>query len=731
MNRKILISLIILLATQPVCSKDSIVNKLSPAPDTIERYHEIATRYNETLPDLYNSLTAEERVFMYYILRASLPGNRIAADQLHRHANSITELCEHLYLHKDDARVQHIEEAPLFFEHLKTYLVYLWANHGHYFIKEHANEKRTPERLGLTALTQENFQKILTALDCTENISLLNELNASVFDHTHEHTLCVPNNIEHSAVNMYSPDFTESDYNALSTKDRAYLNAYYCVTEQNGERKPTIERYKIGGKYSQELTVACHWLTKARDHAAMHPGIFDAYIPESLTHLIEHVSTGCEEAFKRHSIAWTKTKSRLDYCFGFIENYCDPKEFRGMFQAEVTIKSINMDVLNSILPSIEAELPFPKEWMRTNLSDLVAIPNASINSLAIGTGELGPLSIVAAYCLPNYPDIRAEHGSKQIIYQVGKGLGAALNPELSKQLTYLSEEALWRSTYDPEQKLSADIWNVHCILHETLGHGSGRHALHTFRQGDSLTIAGKTYNIGDVIPVTNENLNEFFQGAGSALEELRAEILALYTSIFSFDTLAPADLYKDWPQRIGKDKLIDILILDMANTALRRLQNLPDGATQVLGAHAQANVTIANWLEDHGGIELQAEKKTIDGTEYTVLSYVIKDRAKTLALITELAIEVQRIRSTADGVSLQKMLDTYARTVRTPEHVAILKRNQQAMIGNLKVTAYIFPHFEPISDAQGAVVDIAASWPANIVEQCLTYRDLAMKTDHY
>ncbi len=729
MNRKVPTSLIILLATQSVCSKDLIVKKLSPAPATIERYHEIATRYNESLPDLYNNLTAEERVFMYYILRASLPGNRIAADQLHRHANTITELCEYLYLHKDDPRVQQIADATLFFEQLKTYLVYLWANHGHYFIKEHANEKRTPERLGLTALTQENFQKILTALDDTENVvALCNELHTAVFDHTHEHTLCVPNSIEQSAVNMYSPDFTEADYNALSAQDRAYLNAYYAVTQENGERKPTVERYKIGGKYSEELTVACHWLTKARDHAAQYPEIFDAHIPESLTHLIEHVRTGCEEAFKRHSIAWTKTKSRLDYCFGFIENYCDPKEFRGMFQAEVTIKSIDMDALNQILPSIEAQLPFPQEWKRTNLHDLSAIPNASINSLAIGTGELGPLSIVAAYCLPNYPDIRAEHGSKQIIYQSGKGLGAALNPELSKQLIYLTEEALWRSQHDPKEQLSADIWNVHCILHETLGHGSGRHAMHTFKQGDSLTIEGKTYKIGDVIPVTNENLNEFFQGAGSALEELRAEILALYTSIFSFDTLAPAGLYKDWPQRIGKDKLVDILILDMANTALRRLQNLPDSATQVLGAHAQANVTIANWLADHGGIELKAEQKTIDGTEYTVLGYVIADRKKTLDLITELAIEVQRIRSTADGVSLQQMLDTYGRTVRVPEHVTNLKRNQQAMIGNLKVTAYIYPHFEPICDAQGTIIDIHASWPANIVEQCLTYRDLAMKT---
>lgn len=727
MKEKQLFTLALLCSTHLLYTKESHVPKLSPAPSKIEQFHEIATRYNESLPDLYNSLTPEERVFMYYLFRAGLPGNRIIADQLHRHANAITELCEHMYLHRDDARMHVLPERELFFKQLEIYLVYLWANHCQYFIKEHANEKRSPDRLGLTTLTHQNFHKALTALNEQKYLLLLKEIDASLFNHTHEHSVCVPNSIEQSAVNIYSHDFTEEDYMALSTQDRSHLNAYFSITHHEGARIPTVERYKIGGKYSDELSVACHWLTRAHEHALKHPHVFDTYIPESLSHLIEHVRTGCEDAFKRHSIAWTKTKSRLDYCFGFIENYSDPKEFRGMFQAEVTIKSLDMETLNSVLPSIEAELPFPLAWKRTNLHDLAAIPNASINSLAFGSGELGPLCIVAAYCLPNYPEIRAQHGSKQIIYQSTKGLGAALNPSLAKQLTYLSEEASWRALHDPEEQLSADIWNVHCILHETLGHGSGRLASHTFRTGDPLTIDGMTYKVGDTIPVTNSNLVEFFQGAGAALEELRAEILALYTSIYSYDTLAPVNLYKNWPTKIGKEALIDILILDMANTALRRLQNLPDGATQVLGAHAQANTTIANWLQDHGGIALQEERKIIDGTEYTVLGYVIKDRKKTLQLITDLAIEVQRIHSTADGQSLQQLLDTYGRNVRVPEHVTILKRNQQAIVGNLKATAYIYPHFEPVLDAQGTIKDIKASWPESIIEQCLMHREISMK----
>lgn len=699
---------------------------LPPAPKNIEQFHEIAARYSESLPELYNTLNRQERVFMYYLLRASLPGNRIMADQLHRHAVAITQLCEHILDNQETLCAQSPSEWNQFFDQLKIYLVYLWTNHGQYFIKEHSNEKRTPKRLGLDQLTKENFAKALAILGDDTLITQLETFAPSMFDQNYEPTVCVPNSIEQSAVNIYAPDFTEEDYNQLPAHERSHVNAYYSVTVDDGQRQSIVKRYKMGGKYSDELTVACHWLQKARDHAAHFPKTFDEHITQSLDHLIEYVQTGDEDTFKKHCIAWTKTNSRLDYCFGFIEQYCDPKEFRGMFQAEVTIKSINMQTLNRLLPRIEAQLPFLQKWQRTNLNDLAAIPNASINTIAIGAGELGPLAIVAAYCLPNYPDIRAEHGSKQVIYQAGKGLGSALNPTLWKQLFYLTDEAAWREQHDPNQKLSADIWNVHCILHETLGHGSGKLDIHTFAEGDPLTIGGTTHKVGDTIQVTSANINEFFAGAGSALEELRAEILALYTSIFMFDELAPADLYKNWPETIGKEKLIDILIIDMANTALRRLQNLPEDATQVQGAHAQANLTIANWLTDHGGIALIEEQKTIDGANYTVLGYTIKDRIKVLEFITQLAIEVQRIKSTADGQALQKLFDTYARSVRNPEHIKTLKRNQQAVMGELKVSAHIFPHFEPVHDSNGTMVDINASWPHNIIEQCMTYRKLAM-----
>ena len=47
-----------------------------------------------------------------------------------------------------------------------------------------------------------------------------------------------------------------------------------------------------------------------------------------------------------------------------------------------------------------------------------------------------------------------------------------------------------------------------------------------------------------------------------------------------------------------------------------------------------------------------------------------------------------------------------------------LKENQQAIVGDLKASAYIFPHFVPVRDLTGKeIIDIKASWPQDIFEQ--------------
>lgn len=709
----------------------SMQPQITQAPQTIEQFKEIATQYNTTIVSLFNVLTPQERVFIYYMYRACLPGNLIAADQLHRHSLAMIDICEQLYAEQEKLLSQDVsawlpvEQRKTFLEQLHIYLVYLWSNHGNYFAREHVNEKRTPERLGLTLLTQENIINALQLLNKKNLVTLCQEIAPSFFDASIEPTNCVANSIEKSAVNLYSPDFTEDDFQTLPSDQRTHLNGYYSVAIQDGKRIPVVQRYKIGGKYSQELEVSQYWLTQALEHARRYPQQFDEHMTKSLEHLITFLSTGDEADFRKHSIEWLQTNNRIDYVFGFIENYQDPKEYRGMFEAEVTIKSIDMSLLNAILPSCEDKLPFPAEFKRPNLDSGAAMPNASINVIAFGSGWAGPLQLIAAYCLPNYEDIRSSYGSKQVIYQDSKGLGQLLNPEMHKKLFYTKEHAEFLQKNDPDDTLQGDIWNVHCILHETLGHGSGKLASHTFETGDSLFVDGKQYAIGDTLALTPENIGQFFAGNGQALEELRAEILALYTCIFMFDDLANAGLYKEWPQKIGKEKLIEWLVYDMARVGLKVLQVQSLDTDTISGAHAQANSIIMNYLLEAGALELVEEARSIEGTEYTVLGFTNFNHEKAYKAITDLAIMVQTIKSTANGQEFTRLLEKYGLKVRSMNYVKMLKAATEAVVGDLKAKAYIYPFYEPIYE-QDTIVDVHASWPESFAQQQMVYRNLAL-----
>ena len=272
-----------------------------------------------------------------------------------------------------------------------------------------------------------------------------------------------------------------------------------------------------------------------------------------------------------------------------------------------------------------------------------------------------------------------------------------------------------------------DIWNIHCVLHETLGHGSGRLDYHVFKEGDPLTIGDHTYAVGDRIQVTSSNINEFIGVYNAALEELRAEVIALYTSIFMFDDLAAVGLYKDWPDKIGKEELIKQFIFDMARTGLRRLKLQPDQIKEISGAHAQANVTILYYLIDGGGLELVQEEIEIENTKFSVLGFSITDLEAVLKSITNLTILVQTIKSTADGQEVKNLIDTYGRYVRNSNHIKLLNHNWKKIVGDLKVTARVFPRFIPIVEEKSKeVVDILAAWPSTIIEQYVEYSTLAL-----
>lgn len=711
------------------------MHQLDTAPEHIETFKEIAVTYDDKLPAALNSLQPEERVLVYYLFRASLPGNRICTDQMHKDGLAIQHIFQTIF-EQEAALIARAKQkdpvlgklnVPKFMQEVKTYLVYLWVNHGQYFEREHADEKRTPGRLGLKLLSKEHITNVLTVLDCKLLAEQVSELAAVIFDHTYQPTGTVPNSIEKSARNFYAPGFTEDDYQALPTESRAGLNTYGALeTTRDGVTTPIVLLYAVHGKYGQELAVSAHWLQKAYEHAQKYPVLFDEHLVKSLEYLITFVQTGDEEYFKKHSIEWLKTKSNVDYCFGFIETYDDPKNQRGSFQAEATVRTITLDDLSAILPSIEKQLPVDEAFKRDLSVKDVALPNASINTKIFGTGHLGPVKNTAAYCLPNYEEIRATYGSKQVIYPSGKGLGSMINPYLSRRLFFTKAQADWLDEHDQDRTFLHDLWDVHCILHETLGHGSGKLATHTCTAEELQLRNDNTHKAGDVIPVTSDNLADFLVGYDAAIEELRAEIIALYVSIEHLGELVDRGLLTDWYNRLGSAKLQKWLMYHMLETGLMRWQLQQDSSTEISGDHARANVTITSYVIEAGGARIVEELFEHEGKEYTVVALEVTDMKKAMKAVEKLLAEVQRIKSTGDGVAAKKLIDTYGIPIKNMDQFRQLRANNKTVVGDLKCKVDIYPHLEPVRNEAGEVVDISATWPTNIFEQWNEFNRLTL-----
>jgi hypothetical protein len=689
-------------------SYNSILNSALKMTDNLaQSIHNILISNNDKeIPDIFNKLTDVEQILVYYLYRASIIGNTIVTQQLHRYGLDHINLFRTLNALKDVMTHQNPNktftfDTKEFFTQVESYYVFLWSNHGQYFVREHSNEKRTPNKLNLNLLIHTNILNVINytrqnLCSSEDQKSMMDyfiekfkndDYCKSLFDDDFESTLTYNNDIEKSSSNIYSRNFLNSDYDKLTPDQQNAINNTFEKDATTNNIK--VIPYCVNGKLGYELSVCVFWLKKAHQHVVS-SNKFDKHMELGLEYLIQYLVTGKEQYFKKHSIEWLQSNNKVDYNFGFVEQYDDPKCIRGFFQADITVRTINIDNIHKILPEMELNMPFDNNFKRDPNAKKTVL-NASINHKLFGSGHLGPIYNTAAYNLSNYADISEEVGCKQIIYPSSKSIEQNLNSEVSNLLTYSKSIREWSSTYDKDFQLDRDIWNLQCILHE-LGHASGRSTIHTFVPGDNMTIGGTTYKLGDEIKVTNNNV-ALLIGDYSAIEECRAEMIALYQSSFNLEKLVANGFLTEWLKVCTLDYLEDRLIIGMCTSGLNRIKQQSVGATEMKGAHALANSTIMNYLINGGGIKIIEEKVTTDNTEYTVPSICLVNKNQAKSDIRDLMIELQRIKSTADGVSANKLLNI-GRQIYKKEYIDILHTNQSKVMGALKANIVMFPIYE-------------------------------------
>ena len=633
-------------------------------PWIVDRFDDIKVIRYEV--PAFENLTLEEKELVYYLSEAAKCGRDILFDQNFKYNLAIRRTLETIYTQSE---VKTGDEFAAFEKYLKK----VWfANgiHHHY-----SNDKFTPEfseawfREQLTKYINEENRQLEDDLLC--KILFDKELYASRLNQKEGVDV-----ITESAGNYYegvNQEEVEAFYNGMAAADAnnpepiSYGLNSKLVKGEDGKIYEQV--WKIGGMYSPALEKIVYWLEKAATVA-------NPTQKEVIEALIKYYKSGDLKDFDDYSVLWVKdTASNVDFVNGFIESYGDPLGRKASWESVVNFRDVEACKRTEIMAAnaqwFEDNAPINPAYRKEEVKGV----SAKVITVAMLGGDCYPATAIGIN-LPNADWIRKEHGSKSvtidnITYAYEK---AAQGNGFAEEFILREEDRERAKNYG---KLGDDL---HTDLHECLGHGSGQLAPGT--KGDEL----RTYS--------------------STLEEARADLFALYY--------------------LGDEKLVEIGLiptLDVAwsqysdyimNGYMTQLSRIELGK-DVEESHMRNRKLIAEWCYEKGKAENVIELVKKDGKTYIVVNDFVKLRK----LFGELLCEVQRIKSEGDYEACKALVEGYAVKINPELHKEVIERN--AALNIEPYGGFVNPEYELVTDAEGKVVDVKISYPANYVEQHLYY----------
>ncbi|HJU83091.1 MAG TPA: hypothetical protein VJ600_02670, partial [Holophagaceae bacterium] len=605
----------------------------------------------------FDKLRPSQRKLAYFLYRAAIAGDEISYLQNHRYDLEIKNLLETLYAKKDllDAETQ---------VGLDEYLKLVWANHGHYRFWEH--NKFVPRLLTFDQLRKaaHTVQKKGAKFELKgESLDKkLARLKPHIFDPAVEPVLVndLPGQdpIATSASGLYDRGLTLKDIQALPKEAQEQLNVRFA---KKG-RKAVAQVAKVGGAYGEQLANVAYWLEKALPYVEDVRAEVEKdgqkkvrFVPnpdqkEALEQLIDFLKTGDEATFKKHCVAWLKTKSTIDYLAAFEEVYKDPRAVIGAFEANVSFKadSATIEKLSQNAAYFEAKMPWKEAWKRTKIDP----PVATVVNVVVETADAGPMS-AAAYNLPNYADIRKEHGSKNVVLLNIEGSSSQKLKDATRDAFYLPAD---RDTIARYGDLGRQ-WEVY--MHEVIGHGSGQ-------PDASLAGVDPAVKIG---------------GMYSGLEECRADCVALY----QFPDPKVGEILSMKPEdQQAAERAMYLQYLTRPIIASGRIEG-----DSVREAHDRGRQLVLNYLV--------SQKKGVQVVQQDGHAFVqIDDMAQARQGIGEILDHLQTYKAMGDKEGAEKFFADYG-TVVNKDWQKDAKARLEAL--NMpKERAFVFPKLVPVTE---------------------------------
>ena len=611
--------------------------------------------------DGFEALTLRQKLYIYYLAKATLCGRDITTDQFGRYNLRIRKVLEAIYERYEGDRTTEEYKA------LETYLKRVWFSNG---IHHHYGcEKFVP------AFTEEYFRQVVDCCGCEdENID---ELCKVIFDPTvlpkRVNQKAGDDLVQTSACNYYdgvTQQEAERFYDAMRDENDPMpishgLNSTLRKTA-DGTLKEDV--WHEGGLYGEAIKHITYWLEKASEVAE------NELQTKIIGMLVDYYRTGDLSKFDAYSIEWLKEhEGRIDFINGFIEVYGDPLGIKASWEGIVTYKDLvatqRTQTISKNAQWFEDHSPVDPRFRK---SQVVGVTANVVCSAMLGGDEYPSTAI--GINLPNADWIRAQYGSKSIT--IGN-LTHAYN-QAAKGNGFLQEFVADEATRAMIEKYGDVCDDLHTDLHECLGHGSGQ------------LLAG----------VSADALGSY----GSTIEEARADLFGLYyiadAKLVELGLVPDAEAYKSQYYTY------------MMNGLLTQLTRIQPG-NEIEEAHMRNRALIARWTLKHypSAVRLVKydEKTYVEVSDYEMLREAF---AKLLA-------EIQRIKSEGDFEAAKQLVEHYAIRVEPKLHEELLARYKSLGIAPYK--GFLNPKMEIVSDSKGNATDVRLDYTEAYDEQMLRY----------
>lgn len=611
--------------------------------------------------DGFEALTLRQKLYIYYLAKATLCGRDITTDQFGRYNLRIRKVLEAIYERYEGDRMTAEYKA------LETYLKRVWFSNG---IHHHYGcEKFVP------AFTEKYFRQVVDCCGCEdENID---ELCKVIFDPTIQpkrvNQKAGDDLVQTSACNYYegvtqqeAEDFYEAMRDENDPMPISYgLNSTLRKTA-DGMLKEDV--WHEGGLYGDAIKHITYWLEKAAEVAE------NELQAKIIGMLVDYYRTGDLRKFDAYSIEWLKEhEGRIDFINGFIEVYGDPLGMKASWEGIVTYKDMvatqRTQTISKNAQWFEDHSPVDPRFRKPQV---VGVTANVVCSAMLGGDEYPSTAI--GINLPNADWIRARYGSKSIT--IGN-LTHAYN-QAAKGNGFLQEFVADEATRTMIEKYGDVCDDLHTDLHECLGHGSGQ------------LLAG----------VSADALGSY----GSTIEEARADLFGLYyiadAKLVELGLVPDAEAYKSQYYTY------------MMNGLLTQLTRIQPG-NEIEEAHMRNRALIARWTLEHypSAVRLvkHEEKTYVEVSDYEQLREAF---AKLLA-------EIQRIKSEGDFEAAKQLVERYAIHVEPKLHEELLARYKSLGIAPYK--GFLNPKMEIVTDSKGNATDVRLDYTEAYDEQMLRY----------